>query len=139
MQIFNIIVKGIYVNIYKAQKKQKKYLIQMIIMLVIATILDFVFIKIYKSMILVATATLITTMIWFIICEFEKNNEIRFGIKQYIFILLTVVIYITTGCIFNPIVGLLIYVLTVILLSMLLMRETTKYLWGILRNRLKRK
>ena len=138
-QMFTIIVKGIYVNIYKSQQRQKKYLIQMFIMILLATILDFIFIKIYKSMILVAIATLITTMVWFLICEFEKNNEIRFNTREYLYIILIISIYIITGYTSNPIIGFVIYIFMLGLLSLLLMRNTTKYLSSIIKETIKNK
>lgn len=138
-QIFNIIVKGIYVNIYKAQKRQKKYLLQMIAMLVLATVLDFIFIKVFKSMTLVAIATLITTIVWLIICEFDKNNEIRFNIKEYTYILLVMLIYLLTGYKLNPIVGCIVYIITLVALSTFLMNKTTKYLLNIANSTIKNK
>lgn len=138
-QIFNIIVKGIYVNIYKSQKKQKKYLIQMICMLILATILDFVFIKIFKSMTLVAIATLITTAIWLIICEFEKNNKIKFNAKEYLYIISILLVYILTGYGFNPIIGFIVYISVLTLLSIILMNKTTKYLLSMAKKTIKRK
>lgn len=138
-QIFNIIVKGVYVNIYKSQKKQKKYLLQMIIMLALATILNFIFIKIFNNMVLVALATLITNMVWLIICEFEKNNEIRFNIKEYLYIILILIIYIITGYKFNPIIGLITYILSLLILSIVLMNKTIKYLFDIVSKNIKNK
>ena len=127
-QIFNIIVKGIYVNIYKSQKKQNKYLIQMILMILLATILDLIAIYTAKNMTLVAVATLTTMIVWFIVCEFERDNEIRFDIKEYIYIGLILLVYIFTGYNLNPIIGLIIYILVLTLLSIILMNKTTKYL-----------
>ena len=127
-QVFNIIVKGIYVNIYKSQKKQKKYLLQMLLMLVIATSLDFIFIKLFNSMILVAIATLLTTFIWFMTCELEKNNKIRFCLNEHIYLFAVLCIYLFTGYRLSPIAGLFTYALLVLLLSLLLMNKTSIYL-----------
>ena len=138
-QIFNIIVKGIYVNIYKSQKKQKKYLTQMILMILLATILDLLFIYTTKNMTLVAIATLITTIVWLAICEFERNNEIRFNMQEYMYIVLTLLVYIFTGYTFNPIIGLVVYIFALIILSILLMNKTTKYLINTAKQTIKDK
>ena len=127
-QIFNIIVKGIYVNIYKAQKMQRKYLTQMCLILLLAAILDFIFIKLFNSMLLIALATLITTIVWLLICEFGKNNQLRFSVKEYIYIFTLLIIYIVTGYLLDPVIGLIVYIATLIVSSLLLMKSTIYYL-----------
>lgn len=133
-QIFNIIVKGIYVNIYKSQKRQKKYLIQMVLMLILAAILDYIFMIIFNNMTMLAIGTLLTTIVWMLICELEKNNEIRFNIKEYLYIIILLFVYLLTGYAINPIIGFIIYIVTFIILSVLLMNNTTKYLFNIVKN-----
>lgn len=127
-QVFNIIVKGIYVNIYKSQKRQNKYLFQMICMIILATCLDLLAIYLFNNMILVAIATLLTTIIWMLMCEFEKNNEIKFTFREYIYIFSVITIYIFSGYCLPSVLGLLLYIISLIILSLIFMRETIIYL-----------
>lgn len=135
-QMFNIIVKGIYVNIYKAQKQQNKYLKQMIFMLLFATVLDLTLILLFNSMLLIAVATLITMIVWLVICEFEKENEIRFNKREYMYMLLILITYITSGYLLNSIAGFFIFILFFIILSFLLMNRTTLYLVNMIKQTL---
>lgn len=135
-QMFNIIVKGIYVNIYKAQKQQNKYLKQMIFMLLFATVLDLTLILLFNSMLLIAVATLITMIVWLVICEFEKENEIRFNKREYMYMLLILITYITSGYLLNSIAGFFIFILFFTILSFLLMNRTTLYLVNMIKQTL---
>ena len=108
-QLFYLIIKGIYVNIYKTEKKQNKYLIQMLEMIGVGFILNLILFRIFKSMESIAVATLITSIIWLIICECEKNNAIRFSINEILTIFVVISVYLLTGYYCNSISGLCIY------------------------------
>ena len=108
-QLFYLIIKGIYVNIYKTEKKQNKYLIQMLEMIGVGFILNLILFRIFKSMESIAVATLITSIIWLIICEGEKNNAIRFSINEILTIFVVISVYLLTGYYCNSISGLCIY------------------------------
>lgn len=108
-QAFNIIIKGIYVNIYKSQKRQNTYFFQMFFMLIIAVLLNYIFYYVYPNIISFAFATFITTLIWMIICEFKKNNPYRFKISEYFAMFIILSTYLYSGYRFNSIVGLILY------------------------------
>lgn len=133
-QMFNIIVKGIYVNIYKSQKQQNKYLKQMIFMLFFATVLDLTFVLLFNSMLLIAIATLITTIVWLLICEFEKENEIRFSKNEYLYVIFILAVYLISGYVLNSIIGFFVFILSFIILSLLLMRKTSFYLFNVVKQ-----
>ena len=80
-EIFYLVVKGIYVNIYKSEKKQNLYLKQMIAMIVIGSVLNGIFVAIFKNMESIAVATLITAIVWMYLCEIP-SKELRFSIKE---------------------------------------------------------
>lgn len=123
-QLFNVIIKGIYVNIYKSQKKQNKYLFQMIFMIIIGICLNILFYKLENDMVSFAIATLITSFIWFLICEFEKNNIYQYSISEYTAIILIIVLYIVTGYIFNSIIGFIIYCIGLLIIYIIFMKKT---------------
>ena len=63
------IIKGIYVNKYKADGEQNRYLYQMIGVLLLAIVLNGFFYSLYHSMTAIATATLVTNIAWFFYSE----------------------------------------------------------------------
>lgn len=136
-QIFNVVIKGIYVNIYKAEKKQNKYLKQMIIMICIGFVLNTVFYYIFRNMISIAAATLITSIIWLLTCELEKNNTIKYGTKEILAILLILAVYLITGYRFEAIAGCIIYILLTLIILFILMNDTMKELMIFIKQTIK--
>lgn len=127
-QAFYVVIKGIYVNLYKVKRQQKKYFILMLVMIVIATVLNALLYVLYPVPETFAIATFLTAVLWYVYCEVE-NKEIRFGVKEYIFILLLVIAYFICCRMDNCIIALLLYVFIYVMASLLLMTDSVKYLW----------
>ncbi len=122
-QTFYAIIKGIYVNIYKANKNQKLYLKQMTAMIVIGIILNFILFKLWHNMSAFALATLITSIVWMLICE-VGNRELAFTWREYIFIVNMIFIYVITGSCTGAVIGCVIYYVLFIVLLITLMNST---------------
>lgn len=129
-QAFYVVIKGIHINIYKAQRKQHKYLRQMVIMTCISALLNIILYSIFNNMLSIATATLVTSIIWLIVCEIE-NKESCFHIKQVIIIIILLSSYLTTGYYLDAILGCIVYCLILLLTVSLLMNNTLKYMISI--------
>lgn len=121
-QVFIAIIQGVYVNLYKARKLQKKYFIEMLIMLAIGFATNAGFYAVYHSMDSFAWATLFTYFIWFVVCEIE-NPGLRYGIKDYIVMIILMTVAIVTGYTMNPFVGLGVYAVLYIVLVKVLMPD----------------
>lgn len=126
-QVFYVVVKGIYINIYKAERKQNKYLKQMIFMTILAIGLNYGLFKIFHNVISIAVATLITSIIWLFVCELQ-SKEYRFRYKEYLAIIIIVGGYIFTGYMFNSILGCGIYYIISIITLVILMNDSLKYI-----------
>lgn len=107
-QVFHMVIKGIYVNIYKANKRQDRYLKQMIGMLVIAVVLNASLYFVFRNMNVIAAATLLTSVIWFLLCEL-KDNDLKFSGPEYVYIVLTTGIYLFSGFFMGAISGFVMY------------------------------
>jgi len=107
-QAFYVIIKGVYVNLYKARKEQDKYLKQILYMTVLAFLLNAILYFLLNSMQGIALGTLITSMIWLIICE-THMPEIRFQVKEIAFLVTMLSTYLLCGYKFNAISGCFIY------------------------------
>lgn len=122
-QALNCIINGIYVNVYKAKQQQGFFLKQMLTMTVISIALNIILWIVFKNMICIAIATLITKMIWLIVCEIQCV-EYRYSLKANVSICLYIISFIGSAAISNPFVGFMTYVLAVVVISLVLMKET---------------
>lgn len=107
-QFCHVIIKGIYVNIYKVERRQNKYLFQMILMIIIAIVLNGVFFYINQSMLSIALATFITSVIWLLLCEIEYS-KFRYSIKEIFVIILIFAVFFSCSMLRSAIVGCVVY------------------------------
>lgn len=122
-QAFYAIIKGISVNLYKAERQQAIYFRVMSVMIIVAVISNILVYQVMKTSDAFAIATLITSIIWFLYCEWERPN-IRFGVKEYGAIICLLFSYIYAANIENALVGLIIYVGMYIGVVLVFMRES---------------
>ena len=122
-QVFYIVVKSIYVNLYKAEKQQNIYLQQMVVMIVLGAVLNALFFAVYNSTISIAFATFCTSIIWMLICEY-KDKELRFSNKEYLSLFVIMGTYCFCGYKLSPILGLCVYVVVTVIVCYFFMKET---------------
>ena len=122
--MFYFVIKAIYVNLYKANAKQKYYFQQMIIVLIIAMISNIFFYYLYKKSIYsVALATFITAFIWYHMCFF-KFKELRGDAREIIQLFLCVFIYLFCGLkIESAVIGCSLYLVMITLFIYLLNKD----------------
>lgn len=132
-QVFYVIVKGIYVNIYKAEKKQSLYLKEMIEMIIVGAILNAVFYLVFKNTICIAAGTLVTAIIWMYLCEF-KTKELRFSWKENLSIAILLCTYLYCGYRMESISGCLVYCIILILVFISLMNKSFLYVLNLVKN-----
>lgn len=107
-QAFYSIIKSIYVNIYKATKRQRNYFLQTTCMIVVAIILDIVLLIAKRNMISLSIGTFITAMIWFIVCEMSEK-EYKSFFKEYLVLAFMITIFIIVGLSNKPFIGGIVY------------------------------
>lgn len=122
-QAFYVVINGVYVNLYKARKQQNIYLKQMIYMTVIAVILHAVLFFIFRNMVLIAAATLLTAVVWLFTCEVQ-DEKLRFSNKEYLFSVILLSIYLICGFKMNSIVGMFVYGVAGIICSFIFMKAS---------------
>lgn len=123
---FSIIVKCIFNNLYKANKKQNRYFGVMIIVIIISIISNLVGYFIFKSMEIFAIATMITSIIWFIIGEIDFK-EYRYSIKEYCYIILIVLSFLATAFCVSTILGCVLYLLCYVIFAFLFLKDEVFY------------
>ena len=122
-QYISIMIRCVHVNLYKAEKKQKKYFKIMLTVVILSIILNIIAYIFSKTINAIAIATIVTNIIWYIIGEFEFKNY-RLGIKDYIYTFLIMIAFLLCGLLSNAIIGMFCYCLVVIILTLLLERST---------------
>lgn len=132
-QIFIAVIQGIYVNLYKARHLQKKYLLQMIIMLFIGTVTNALFYLIYPQIESFAYATLVTYFIWFVSCEY-KYVSLRYDSKDYIAIGVLLGGYFLFIIWLNPVLGLCLYAILYLGITRLFMPKVWSFVYSCLKS-----
>ena len=122
-----LIIKGIYINLFKARKKQNIYFKQLLIVLIFAVVSDLLFVKIWKTNEAIAIATLLSSTLWLILCSHEIP-EIRFNGKETFFLISSIALFIVLGICMNSIIGFIIYYFYIIVYLSIFMQDIVKYL-----------
>lgn len=135
-QIFYIIVKSIYVNLYKARSLQKIYFIKLISVIVVGFVLNLICYFIYPYRESFAIATLLSAVYWFLI-SLPDFTDVGFGFVDFLYPSLGVVLLIICGVLFNSIIGFLIYFIVMTILTFLLRRKYLKYLGDLMPGKVK--
>lgn len=107
-QMFYVIIKCIYVNLYKARKMQKKYFSKLVIIVIIAFVFNVVCFFIYRHMASFAVGTLLSAITWFFLSQLDFK-ELKYKPRHYIFIFSELTVFISCGKLFNSILGFAIY------------------------------
>ena len=137
-QMVYIIIKGVYVNLYKAFKKQNLYFIRLILILIIGAILNWSFVQIYPYKEAFSYGTLVSAYIWLIFSIWDFK-EYKFEFREWLYLFIEVTVFITCGILFNSITGLLIYVTASMLCMNLFMKEETKMALRLVKGNINRK
>lgn len=137
-EVFYMLIKGIYVNIYKAKKHQARYLKQLMGVVLIGVVLNAVFYHFSRSNEGIAFATLISVVIWYIICCISVP-EIKPDWKESMLMVTSIPLFILSGFYLKAIVGFLVYVAGVLSLSLLLMRDSVTAVWSMAFGKVRKK
>jgi len=108
-QAFQILVKAVYVNLYKVRKQQKCYFIKLIIVIISGFIFNIICFKVIGGIKeAYAWGTFLSSVLWYII-SIPDFLELFDGYKDIIFLLFEIAIFIICGFYFKSLIGLLMY------------------------------
>lgn len=132
-QIFYIINKGVYLNLYKAQKRQNQYFKKLIIINIIGAAFNTILYLANNCKESFALGTLLTAVIWLILssCDFK---ELSYSINEIVYLLLSTVFFVVCGSQFVSYIGFLVYISAIFILSFLLMRPSLVFLFGVAKS-----
>lgn len=121
-QMFNVVINGVFVNLYKAQSKQKTYFIKLVFILTVAAILNFLFYYFYPYKESFAFATLVSTILWFLIsikdfpCIYQQKKSMLFLFVELFFLIFFALKFLS-------IIGFILYIVTSVIVMILIMPD----------------
>lgn len=125
-QYISIVIRCVHINLYKAERKQNRYFKIMASVVVLSVVLNIVLYQIYNSMEMIAIATLITNIIWFIIGEIDFK-QYKMKLREYIYIFIVMGVFLFCSQITNAIIGCAIYIVFALLFMFIFMNNTFRY------------
>lgn len=129
-QAIYAVIKGVYVNYFKAMKRQTLYFWQIMEMLIFAVASGLSFYFIFKTMMSLAVASLLTAIIWLALNEY-KHPDLRFSPKDWIYLGVLMAVYLFSGIYLPTTIGFVLYLFAFVLASMTLMSQQAQRLIGM--------
>lgn len=127
-QIFYIIIKSFYVNLYKSKMMQNKYFIKLIIVIVIGIILNIIIFIIMKKKEAFTIGTLISSILWFLLC-IPDFREYKFNYYELVFIFTETVMLLFCGFFLKAIFGFFVYIIFTLIASYLIFKKEILYIY----------
>lgn len=121
-QIYFVIIRSIYVNLYKARKRQKQYFTRLIFIIALGVFTNYAVYKLWGVKDAFAIATLFCAMVWFIFCQIDVKDQ-RFDIFELLYLLLENINFLLIGIYFKPAIGFALYIIITITLALILMKK----------------
>lgn len=137
-QICYVVIKGIYVNIYKAQKRQAEYFRKLIFVVVIGVVLNALFYMLVQCKEAFAWGTVASALIWLILC-LRDFPELKMQGNEIIYLILSIVLFVLLGVNMKSIIGFTLYISIISVLAQCLMKDDFKYLIMITLNVVRKK
>lgn len=130
-------LKGIYVNLYKVEKKQKQYFRGIILIVILGAFLNGGLYLIMHKKEAFALGTLLTAIVWYLVCciDFKK---FALSFKELIFTIIEIILLILLGWKIEAVLGFFIYIIATIFLLIVLFRDEAILLTDIIKGKLKK-
>jgi O-antigen/teichoic acid export membrane protein len=122
-QMFSIIIRSIFVNLYKVKRKQKIYFFKLLAVLVIGFIFNVVCFQIMHVKEAFAVGTLLSGAVWYII-SVPDFKYLKISISENIYLILAILTFLLTGFNLESIIGAIVYLISVLTLLLIFMRPT---------------
>ncbi len=113
-----IIINALYINLYKAQKLEKKYVAAVLKMLLVTALLNIIAIIIHKSNYSIAIATTVSFYIWYLYSS-KDFPDLKIEIKEIVYLLMFFITFYITSNYLKWWNGILVYYIIIITVSYL--------------------
>lgn len=122
-QMFYTVIRSVYVNLYKVQRKQNIYFVKLVIVLVLGFILNCVCYAIANVKESFAVGTLLSTIVWFFLAK-RDFQYLKCSIKTEFYLFMQFFSFLVIGFTFPSIIGCVMYILVTVILLKILMNDT---------------
>lgn len=136
-QLCYLVIKGIYVNLYKVQRMQTKYFYRVCLVVVIGFVFNVVCYRINPIKEAFAVGTLLSAFVWLYLSN-RDFKSIKLEKNEIALIVCTEVAFLMIGMNLSAIAGFILYVVVEIVLYMLFMRQTVVEIIELLSHTLKK-
>lgn len=122
-QMFNIIIRSVFVNLYKVQRNQKRYFAKLVAILIAGFIFNVVCYYFWRTKEAFALGTLLSAVLWFAISvvDFKYLGITK---KEYLYLAIECVVFLVCGFEFESVLGCVLYILITIAMIAIFMRST---------------
>ncbi|APT72094.1 polysaccharide biosynthesis protein [Thermosipho sp. 1063] len=112
------VINAIYVNLYKAQKVEKKYFFTVVSMAAVSFLLNLLAVIINKSTVTIVVATTIAFYFWFFYSskDFEGTET---NIKEIVYLIFFLILFFNTTRLFIWWMGLFVFILGVLIITII--------------------
>ncbi len=122
-----IVINALYINLYKVQKREKKYATAVLKMLLVTVLLNFFAITIHKSNYSIAIATTVSFYIWYLYST-KDFPDFKIDTREIIYLLVFLMAFLITNSYLKWWSGLFFYFSIIIFISYLLFKNESKNL-----------
>jgi O-antigen/teichoic acid export membrane protein len=127
------IINAVYSNLYKASKQGNKYLFISMKMLIVAVVLNFLAIYISGNLKMIAYATLVAFIIWYIYSS-KDFKVLKINLKESVYILFYITFFnIVNTLSFNELVSLMIFEFGLIFVSFILYNKELYNIFSLIK------
>lgn len=127
-QAIQIVIKSIFVNLYKVKKEQRKYFRGIIITIVSGFVFNIICFNIYRDELSFAIGTLLSAILWFIVC-LHDFNELKNIPKYNLVLFIGIISFLVCGFCLNTIIGFFIYIALFVILTTIFMPNVYTKIW----------
>ena len=120
-QVLYMIIKGVYINIYKARKQQNLYMKQLVLVIVLGAVFNALFYLWMGNNEGIALGTLCSVICWYLICM-KSVPELNASWSENLLMVLGIGIFLLCGHFLNSVVGFVVYIVIITVLCLILDR-----------------
>lgn len=121
-QLYFTYVRSIYVNLYKADKRQNTYFRNLIIVIAIGAIFNYVLYCLLHTKEAFAIGTLLSAIVWYMLSMMDMKDK-SLDIKISTSMLLVIAIFLISGLTLSPFLGLAAFLFGVVCITLLFYRN----------------
>lgn len=121
-QIFYIVIKSVFVNLYKAERRQKTYFIKLVSVLVFGFLANVICFMIYPQKESYAVGTLLSAIYWYIISAVDFK-WIKYSLQEISYLFIQCFAFIFCGFTLSAVLGFFVYVIFTVVITFVLMRK----------------